>query len=127
MAVRLPSVNYARMAYTAEDGWDGKRAMRVGLMQVRGVQVGTISAILRARGEGGAFQSLEDFLRRVPVERDEIESLIKCGTFDEIGDEINDDAHKMTRPEMLWRWNLLQADKSAQASASLPMRLTQPS
>ena len=105
IAVRLPSVNRSRMEYTGEDGGDGKRALRVGLMQVRGLRIETITATLRARGEGGEFKSLEDFLRRVPVERDEIESLIKCGAFD----EMNDDACKMTRPEMLWRWNLLQA------------------
>jgi DNA polymerase III alpha subunit len=59
------------------------------------------------------FQSLEDFLRRVPVERDEIESLIKCGAFD----EMNDEACTMTRPELLWRWNLLKAaGKGTQAS-----------
>src|SRR5256886_15284093 len=73
--VRLPSVNHSRMEYTAEDGGDGKHVLRVGLMQVRGLRVETITAILRAREEGGAFPSLEDFLRRVPVERDEIESL----------------------------------------------------
>ena len=108
IAVRLPSVNHSRMEYTAEDGEDGKRALRVGLMQVKGLRVETITAILRARGEGGAFPSLEDFLRRVPVERDEIESLIKCGAFDEMGDEING-AHTRTRPELLWGWNFLQA------------------
>ncbi len=112
--VRLPSVNHSRMEYTAEDGGDGKPALRVGLMQVRGLQVETITAILRARGEGGEFQSLEDFLRRVPVERDEIESLIKCGAFD----ETNDDARRMTRPELLWQWNLLHAEKSARACVS---------
>ncbi len=105
IAVRLPSVNRSRMEYTAEDGADGKRALRVGLMQVKGLRVETITAILRARGEGGAFCSLEDFLRRVPVERDEIQALIKCGAFDDLSDE----ACRMTRPEMLWRWNLLQA------------------
>jgi DNA-directed DNA polymerase III PolC len=125
IAVRLPSVNYSRMEYTAEDGEDGKRALRVGLMQVRGLRVETITAILRARGEGGAFPSLEEFLRRVPVERDEIESLIKCGAFDEMGDEMTDDTRRMTRPELLWRWNLLQADKSAQARASVPIRVGQ--
>jgi len=115
IAVRLPSVNHSRMEYTAEDGKDGKRALRVGLMQVRGLCVETITAILRARGEGGAFQSLEDFLRRVPVERDEIESLIKCGAFD----EVNDGTRRMTRPELLWRWNLLQAaGKGAQPNAA---------
>jgi DNA-directed DNA polymerase III PolC len=114
IAVRLPSVNHSRMEYTAEDGGDGKRALRVGLMQVRGLRIETITAILRARGEGGEFKSLEDFLRRMPVEHDEIESLIKCGAFN----EINGDMPAMTRPEMLWRWNLLQASsKSAQASA----------
>jgi DNA-directed DNA polymerase III PolC len=111
IAVRLPSVNDSQMEYTAEDGGDGKRALRVGLMQVRGLRIETITAILRARGEGGAFRSLEDFLRRVPVERDEIESLIKCGAFD----EVHGDTPAMTRPEMLWRWNLLQASsKSSQ-------------
>jgi len=101
IAVRLPSVNHSRMEYTAADDKDGKRALRVGLMQVRGLRVETITAIVRARGEGGDFHSLEDFLRRVPVERDEIESLIKCGAFDEVCN--------MTRPAMLWRWNFLQA------------------
>src|SRR5437879_8049269 len=123
--VRLPSVNHSRMEYTAEDGEDGKRALRVGLMQVRGLRVETITAILRARGEGGAFPSLEEFLRRVPVGRDEIESLIKCGAFDEMGDEMTDDTRRMTRPELLWRWNLLQADKSAQARASVPIGVGQ--
>jgi DNA-directed DNA polymerase III PolC len=105
IAVQLPSVNRSRMEYTAEAGENGKRALRVGLMQVKGLRVETISAILRTRGEGGVFQSLEDFLSRVPVERDEIESLIKCGAFD----EMNDEACTMTRPELLWRWNMLQA------------------
>jgi DNA-directed DNA polymerase III PolC len=115
IAVRLPSVNHSLMEYTAEDVGDGKRALRVGLMQVRGLRVETITAILRMRGEGGKFPSLEDFLRRVPVERDEIESLIKCGAFD----EINGDLHAMTRPEMLWRWNFLQAaGKGTQPNAS---------
>ena len=119
IAVQLPSVNHSRMEYTAEDGGDGKRALRVGLMQVRGLRVETVTAILRARGESGAFSSLEDFLRRVPVESDEIESLIKCGAFDEMGDEMNDDTRRMTRPELLWRWNLLQAaGKGAQPNGS---------
>jgi len=115
IAVRLPSVNRSRMEYTAEAGENGKRALRVGLMQVKGLRVETITAILRAREEGGVFQSLEDFLRRVPVERDEIESLIKCGAFDEVNDEVC----RMTRPELLWRWNLLQAaGKGAQPGAA---------
>src|SRR5260370_8029553 len=106
------------MEYKAEEGGDGKRALRVGLMQVRGLRIETITAILRARGESGKFQSLEDFLRRVPVERDEIESLIKCGAFDEMSDEMC----RMTRPEMLWRWNLLQAAGKGTPLNAPPLR-----
>jgi DNA polymerase III subunit alpha len=63
--------------------------------------VETILAILRSREKHGAFHSLEDFLSRIPAERDEIEALIKCGAFDGVC--------AMTRPSMLWQWNLLQA------------------
>jgi len=99
--VRLPSVNRSRMEYTAEEGEQGKKALRVGLMQVRGLRVETILALSREREASGRFRSLEDFLARVAAERDEIEALIKCGAFD--------DVCEMTRPAMLWQWNLLQA------------------
>lgn len=140
--VRLPSVNHSRMEYTAEAKYtaeaecaksrqtrmsvprlpaDGERALRVGLMQMKGLRVGTMMAIVRAREEGGAFRSLEDFLRRVPVESAEIEALIKCGAFDGIGDQVGEEARGMTRPEMLWRWNLLQAKVgSAQPRLAVP-------
>ncbi len=108
IAVLLPSVNHSRMEYTAEWHPDSapiatqsKRALRVGLMQVKGLRVETILAILRSREQYGAFRSLEDFLARIPAERDEIEALIKCGAFDGVC--------AMTRPAMLWQWNLLQA------------------
>ena len=112
--VRLPSVNHSRMEYTAEALADGKRALRIGLMQVKGLRVETITTIMRAREEGETFRSLEDFLRRVPVEKDEIEALIKCGAFDEVGEGVSvradGSSRGMTRPAMLWRWNLLQAE-----------------
>jgi len=108
IAVLLPSVNHSRMEYTAEWNADGKpiapqsnRALRVGLMQVKGLRVETILAIQRSREKHGLFHSLEDFLARIPAERDEIEALIKCGAFDGVC--------AMTRPAMLWQWNLLQA------------------
>jgi DNA polymerase III subunit alpha len=103
IAVRLPSVNRSRMEYTAERDAEGHAALRIGLMQVKGLRVETIVEIVRGREEHGEFASLEDFLARVPVERDEIEALIKCGAFD--------DACGMTRTAMLWRWNLLQAGR----------------
>ena len=101
IAVRLPSVNRSQMEYTVEAGANGARALRIGLMQVKGLRVETIMAILRMREEAGTFRSLDDFLHRVTVERDEIQALIKCGAFDEVCN--------MTRPAMLWRWTFLQA------------------
>jgi len=131
--VRLPSVNRSRMEYTTEGVEEGgetnpragralrsdsgqagpapTKAMRIGLMQVKGLRVETIVAIVRAREAEGAFRSLEDFLARVPAERDEIEALIKCGAFDEVCG--------MTRPAMLWQWNLLQARGREKAFPSL--------
>src|SRR6266576_717770 len=53
IAVQLPSVNRSRMEYTAEAGENGKRALRVGLMLVKGLRVETITAILRTREEDG--------------------------------------------------------------------------
>ena len=103
--VRLPSVNRSRLEYLTEpcDGSTG-RAIRIGLMQVKGLRAETIQAILHSREERGAFRSLEDFLARVPVERDEIESLIKCGALDEFGE---------TRPALLWGLNLARARRTA--------------
>jgi DNA polymerase III subunit alpha len=121
ITVRLPSVNRSRMEYTAETGADGRRALRVGLMQVKGLRLETILSILRTREESGVFRSLEDFLRRVPVERDEIEALIKCGALD----DVSDDTGRRTRPEMLWRWNFLQAKgKNASAGSAMPLEGT---
>jgi error-prone DNA polymerase len=101
-----------------------RRAIRIGLMQVRGLRSETIATILRGRDERGPFRSLEDFLARVPVERDEIETLIKCGAFDEIGGEVRDDAassaRRLTRPELLWRLNLLPHTAAPGVAPGLP-------
>jgi DNA-directed DNA polymerase III PolC len=98
-----------------------KGALRIGLMQVKGLRLETIRAILRSREERGAFRSLEDFLARVPVERDEIESLIKCGALDEVGQAVQpvhakygeeigqarQPVSRPSRPALLWQLNLL--------------------
>jgi hypothetical protein len=94
----LPSANHSRMEYTVEAADNGKRALRVGLMQIKGLRIETITAIVRAREETGPFRSREDFLRRVPVEGDEIEALIKCGAFDEMLDEAHSDTQKNDPP-----------------------------
>jgi DNA polymerase III alpha subunit len=97
------------------------KAIRIGLMQVKGLRAETIAAIVRSREERGPFRSLADFLARVPVERDAIESLIKCGAFDEVGrtdlqvcpssesnpNRAGRETCPTSRPALLWQLNLL--------------------
>lgn len=106
LRVLLPCVNRSRLEYTAEDG-----ALRIGLMQVKGLGVKTVEAILAARAERPSA-SLEDFLRRVTIEFSEAESLIKCGAMDCFGE---------TRPALLWKlnwlWTRIPARREQTASA----------
>jgi DNA-directed DNA polymerase III PolC len=111
--VRLPSVNRSRLEYTTElltenveallAAPSARHAIRIGLMQVKGLRLETIENIVRARERDGPYHSLENFLRRVPVERDEIETLIKCGAFDEVGEG------SATRPARLWQLHLMRS------------------
>ena len=63
-------------------------AIRFGLAAVKGVGEVAVEAILKARGEGGRFQSLSDMCERVDgrsVSRKVLEALIKSGACDCLG------------------------------------------
>ncbi|MFZ2544946.1 MAG: DNA polymerase III subunit alpha [Candidatus Saccharimonadales bacterium] len=65
-----------------------KSQIRFGMAAVKGVGVGAVEEILRAR-EDGKFASIEDFAKRVNVSKfnkKAWESLIKAGGFDSMGD-----------------------------------------
>ena len=62
--------------------------IRFGMSAVKGVGVGAVEEVLRAREEG-EFSSVEDFAKRVSTSkfnRKAWESLIKSGAFDDMGD-----------------------------------------
>lgn len=62
--------------------------IRFGLGAVKNVGQGPIEKILEARSEGGKFTNLEDFCKRVDatvINKKVMESLIKCGAFDSLG------------------------------------------
>ncbi|MBI3666913.1 MAG: DNA polymerase III subunit alpha [Acidobacteria bacterium] len=111
LEVLPPCVNRSVVAYSVEEG---RRAIRIGLMQVKDLRATTMDSILEARRTGGAFTSLSDFLRRVDAERSEVETLIKCGAMD---------CFENTRPEMLWRlelvWERIEQQKKARGEAWL--------
>ncbi len=63
-------------------------AIRFGLLGVKNVGIGTINSIVKNRARDGNFTSLYDFCNRVDlrlVNKRVVESLIKCGAFDSIG------------------------------------------
>lgn len=66
----------------------GKKQIRFGMAAVKGVGVGAVEEVLRARDEE-KFVSIEDFAKRVSTSkfnRKAWESLIKAGGFDAFGD-----------------------------------------
>jgi DNA polymerase-3 subunit alpha len=63
--------------------------IRFGLGAVKNVGQGPIEKIVEARDADGPFKSIEDFAQRVDaavVNKKVMESLIKCGAFDAMGD-----------------------------------------
>lgn len=78
-----PNVNYSSWDFTVEGG-----VVRFGLGAIKNVGQGPVSAILEAR-QGQIFKNAEDFARWVDlrqVNRRALESLIRCGALDELGD-----------------------------------------
>ena len=66
-----------------------KKQIRFGMAAVKGVGVGAVEEVLRARETDGKFKSIEDFAKRVSTSRfnrKAWESLIKSGGFDAMGD-----------------------------------------
>lgn len=66
-----------------------KHAIRFGMAAVKGVGVGAVEELLRARDLDGKFTGIEDFAKRVSTNkfnRKAWESLVKTGGFDQFGD-----------------------------------------
>ncbi|MGA2435285.1 MAG: OB-fold nucleic acid binding domain-containing protein, partial [Bryobacteraceae bacterium] len=82
MGIRVlpPDVNASDWSFTPDGG-----AIRFGLGAIKTVGQSAVEAVLSARNQGGAFQSLFDFCERVDLgalNRRMIESLIKAGALD---------------------------------------------
>jgi DNA polymerase-3 subunit alpha len=91
LAVLPPDVNLSGpdFAVTGPQEMPGfPREIRFGLTAVKGVGENAVAAILAARAEGGEFESLWDFCRRVDqaqVNKRALESLIRGGALDSTG------------------------------------------
>lgn len=83
--VMSPDVNESFVEFAVVPG---ENAIRFGMAAIKGVGVGAVEEILRAREEG-KFVSVEDFAKRVSTSRfnkKAWDSLIKSGAFDKMGD-----------------------------------------
>ncbi len=83
--VLAPDVNESFVEFAVVPG---ESKIRFGMAAVKGVGVGAVEEILRAR-EDGKFETIEDFAKRVSVakfNKKAWESLIKSGGFDRFGD-----------------------------------------
>lgn len=87
LRVLLPCVNRSARAFAVEGD-----AIRIGLVQVRGLTEATIQGILLERGKR-RFESIEDFMSRVRAGRQELRNMALGGAFDFTG---------RVRPELIW-------------------------
>jgi DNA polymerase-3 subunit alpha len=89
MPIFPPDINYSSMDFDIQRGADGKPGIRFGLAAIKNAGVGALSHILAERDRGGAFISVQDFCQRVDlrhVGKRAIESLVKVGAFDSMGE-----------------------------------------
>ncbi|MDE2234657.1 MAG: DNA polymerase III subunit alpha [Gammaproteobacteria bacterium] len=105
-----PDINHSNYRFEMAD--DG--SIRYGLGAIKGVGLAAIEGVLEERQRHGAFSSIEEFCRRIDVQkanRRVIEALIRSGTLDSLG--VNRATLMAQLPEALAR-----ADQSARAKAA---------
>lgn len=79
-----PDINQSSTKFTVHD-----KKIRFGLGSIKNVGVGAVDAICAERGKNGKYQSFTDFCERISseaVNKKCVESLIKAGAFDELGE-----------------------------------------
>lgn len=84
--VLAPDVNESFVEFAIVPG---KSQIRFGMAAVKGVGTAAVEEILRARKIGGAFESIEDFAKRVSTakfNKKAWDSLIRTGGFDRYGE-----------------------------------------
>ncbi len=84
-----PDVNKSGANFSIERNNEEAQAIRFGLANIKNVGASAINPILSARQDGGLFKSIDDLYRRADLRslgKRAMESLIKAGTMDSLGD-----------------------------------------
>jgi DNA polymerase III subunit alpha len=83
---------YSTDAETIAKYGDKKDAIRFGLFSIKNLGEGIAQSIIDNRKQHGDFRSIENFLERIQdraLNRKSLESLIKAGAMDDLGDRID--------------------------------------
>ncbi len=99
LTILPPDLNASTWAYTGSG-----KTVRVGFMQIKGLQEDLAKQIVAEREMHGPYRSLSDFLCRINLDYAQAKLLIKAGCLDSIAGEL-------TRPALLWRVFATQATK----------------
>lgn len=97
LTILPPDINASVWAYSGSE-----KTVRVGFMQIKGLQEDMVKQLIAERKAKGPYKSLSDFLTRVTPDLAQSKLLIKAGCLDSIAGEL-------TRPAMLWRLLASQA------------------
>jgi DNA polymerase-3 subunit alpha len=84
-----PDINRSQTFFSIERDERGVPSIRFGLTSIKNVGVGAVESVITEREKRGLFKSIEDLCRRVDfnnLNRRVMESLIKAGAFDSLGD-----------------------------------------
>ncbi|MES0279120.1 MAG: OB-fold nucleic acid binding domain-containing protein, partial [Dehalococcoidales bacterium] len=84
-----PNINHCRLNFCIEPDDRGVAAIRFGLTAIKNVGPGAMEPIIEEREKGGPYESIEDLCRRADfsgVNKRVMESLIKAGALDILGD-----------------------------------------
>ncbi len=84
-----PDINQSEENFHVERREDGSMAIRFGLGVVKNVGASAVEGIIASRVKGGPYRDIEDFCKRADLSSANsraIESLIRAGAFDMLGD-----------------------------------------
>jgi DNA polymerase-3 subunit alpha len=84
-----PDINRSQVTFSLEDSSNGHPGIRFGLAAIKNVGSGAVEPVIKERRENGPFSSVEDLCRRSDlqaVNRRVMESLIKAGALDDLGE-----------------------------------------
>ncbi len=100
LTILPPDMNASVWTYTGSE-----QTVRVGFMQIKGLQEHMVKQLMTERHANGPYRSLSDFLTRVHPDVAQTKLLIKAGCLDSIAGDL-------TRPALLWRLLASQASTS---------------